>query len=160
MWRWNGTDCCKLLSAKTVATNCKLHVCAGKSERSLTGAQCVRALPSLTSQPMLAVAATSRLISCWCASAAPYCAPQGACTLALVLVGWDLRLRSSPDTPNLLRVRAIAHTLSHDTTGTAVVCRNLINKQLWNLLKVWFTVRNRNRNKYLCMYKSITKLVQ
>ena len=124
MPRWNGTDCCKLLSATEVAANCKLHACVGKSERSLTGAQCARALPSLTSQPMLAVAATSRPISCWCAPAALYSAPQRACTLVLVLVDWDLRLSSSPATPNLLRVRALAsRTLSNDTT--AVVCCNL-----------------------------------
>ena len=131
MPRWNGTDCCKLLSAKTGAANCKLHVCAGKSERSLSGAQCVRALPSLTSQPTLAVAATSRLISCWCAPAALYSAPQRACTNVLVLVGWDLRLRSSPATPNSLRVGALASTLTNETT--AVVCRNLNNNRTYGI---------------------------
>ena len=56
-----------------------------------------------------------------------YSTPQGACTHVLVLIGWDLRLRSFPATPNLLRVGALARALSHETT--AVVCRNLNNNQ-------------------------------
>ena len=127
MPRWNGTDCCKSSSAKTVAACCKLHVSAAKSERSLTGAQCVRALPSLISQPTLAVAVTSRLISCWFAHAALYSAPQRVCTHVLVSVVWGLRWRRSPATLDLLRVPALAcrillNDANRDTT--AAVCSN------------------------------------